>query len=341
MCSSRLRGRNTSQEYAGVGDAHILTMRPLALALTLLTLVLALPGCTTVTARFNGPPALIAAINAGDTQKLDSLLRAGADPNITYFPDQNAVVAAAVVGRTDMMELLIEHGADVNTRGLNHRSVLSYALSCKHEEVAELLVVHGANVNAGEWAGATPLDFAAQNGMLQAVQFLLAHGADVNGNVSDAGSTKGIARRQRPDRGNSPLASAANTGIADYLVAHGADVGRDPGIIISQSGYGHADVVAFLLDHGVDPNVRSAGGSTPLHNVSNAETAQVLIAHGAKVDARDDFGWTPLARAVQSHRRDVVRYLVSHGADVNAQLPGGRTVLSLASGDIAQLLAAP
>jgi hypothetical protein len=50
----------------------------------LFTLVPTLLSCTTMEAHFNGPRALIAAINAGNVHELDSLLRAGADPNVTY-----------------------------------------------------------------------------------------------------------------------------------------------------------------------------------------------------------------------------------------------------------------
>jgi len=212
------------------------------------------------------------------------------------------------------MELLIEYGADVNSRGINHRSVLSYALSNKHEEVAELLVAHGANVNVGELAGAMPLDFAATNGMQRGVEFLLAHGADINGDVPDTRTMKEITNNSMPDRGRSPLLTAANLEMVEYLVAHGADIRRDAGIMIAQAGLGHTDIVSFLLDRGIDPNVRSPGGSTPLHGVKNAETAEVLIARGAEVNARDGYGLTPLARAVQSGKADVVTSLVSHGA---------------------------
>lgn len=180
-----------------------------------------------------------------------------------------------------MMALLIQYGADVNTRGNVHRSVLSYALSNKHEEVAELL---------------------------------LAHGADINGDVPDTRTMKEIAKRSMPDRGSSPLVTAANLEMVEYLVAHGADIRREPGIMVAQAALGHSDIVSFLLDRGIDPNERSPGGSTPLHGVKNAETAEVLIAHGAEVNARDGYGLTPLARAVQSRKADVVMSLVSHGA---------------------------
>jgi hypothetical protein len=58
-----------------------------------------------------------------------------------------------------------------------------------------------------------------------------------------------------------------------------------------------------------------------------------LLEMGADVDARDEFGQTPLMIAVSQGHMDTVRVLIEGGADVNAIDDQGQSVLSLADDD--------
>ena len=62
---------------------------------------------------------------------------------------------------------------------------------------------------------------------------------------------------------------------------------------------GSSCVIKSLLTHGVDINAPDAEGKAPLHTAAwhnNAETAQLLIDLGAKLEAKDQDGMTPLIR---------------------------------------------
>ena len=66
-------------------------------------------------------------------------------------------------------------------------------------------------------------------------------------------------------------------------------------------------------------------------SIVKAETAQVLIEHGADVTMQDKAYSTPLHLASFRGSTETVRLLLQHGADVAAQDENNRTPLHLAS----------
>ncbi len=80
------------------------------------------------------------------------------------------------------------------------------------------------------------------------------------------------------------------------------------------------EVAKLLLDEGADVNARDNYGSTPLHYANrNSEVAEILVERGADVRARNNGDRTPLHRAVYTDNEDVVRLLLKEGVDVNAR----------------------
>jgi ankyrin repeat protein len=84
--------------------------------------------------------------------------------------------------------------------------------------------------------------------------------------------------------------------------------------------YGDADCVRRLLADGADPNIKNESGSTALMwATDDLEKTQLLIEHGADVNAVSDFGRTPLLIAAgRSGSSPVVKLLLDHGANPNA-----------------------
>ena len=90
----------------------------------------------------------------------------------------------------------------------------------------------------------------------------------------------------------------------------------------------------LLIKHGADVDARDQSQSTPLHLASSrrdAETVQLLIEHRADVHARDESHSTPLHMASSSPywhcRGPIIRLLIEHGASVNACDKNHQTLL--------------
>ena len=66
--------------------------------------------------------------------------------------------------------------------------------------------------------------------------------------------------------------------------------------------------------------------SSDLHEAAafgHKEIAELLIAAGADVDAKDENGYTPLFNAAYWGRKEIVELLIANGADVNAKIEAG------------------
>ena len=86
---------------------------------------------------------------------------------------------------------------------------------------------------------------------------------------------------------------------------------------------GDLEGVQAELDNGVDVDEKDdLWGRTPLHIAAeegHKEIAELLIAAGADVNAKDSVGFTPLHEAAWKGHKEVVELLIDNGADVNAK----------------------
>ncbi len=93
---------------------------------------------------------------------------------------------------------------------------------------------------------------------------------------------------------------------------------------------GDKAAVEALLAKGADVNAKGEYGYTPLHEASRGQKdiAGLLLAKGADVNAKDNYGKTPLSYGVtQNGNTDLVKLLLAKGADINIKSRDGFTPL--------------
>ena len=91
---------------------------------------------------------------------------------------------------------------------------------------------------------------------------------------------------------------------------------------------------SLLLARGGNGNSRTNAGSTPLHDAAlggNRATVEMLLAHGAEIEARDsESKVTPLYYAVQMERAEAAEALLRKGARTDVRNARGVSMLRMA-----------
>ena len=319
--------------------------------------------------RYDVTPMGLAATN-GSVEIVRLLLDAGAEPDTANPEGETALMTAARAGSLDTVKLLASRGADVNAReSWFGETALMWAAAENHADMVRTLASLGAGINTrsnvveapelefpqsggpnmpfarGGW---TALMYAAREGAIDAARALVDLKADVNlvalPQTTDVALTSEI--RQGIDK---------HVGTTALVYA-----------IINA----HFDLAAMLVEHGADPNIADHTGMAALYaavewntlqwvqsrpapiwrdRLDGAGLVQVLLKRGANPDARLTLtppkisldpgatlnfgaGATPLMRAARTNDVAVMRLLLEAGADPNATLPDGTTVLMIAAG---------
>ena len=300
-------------------------------------------------AQGDGATALHWASYRDQLEIADLLIRSGAKVNAANDLGATPLWLAAQNGSAAMTRRLLQAGADPNQRLTGGETPLMIAARAGNAEVVDLLAAKGAALDARATRGQTALMWAAAQKHPDVVKVLIARGADVHArseawNEVMAVFPHGILDYNRPipHGSDTALLFAARVGdlaSATLLVAGGANVndedawGVSATVLAAHSGF--ADLVAFLLDHGADPNAARAG-FTALHEAvmrRDGKIAEALLAYGADANARlgtwtptrrssrdwnfspDLVGATPFWIAARFAEPALMRLLIDYGAD--------------------------
>ena len=276
----------------------------------------------------------LAALNGGGLI-IDTLLEAGADPHLPLPTGETPLMTASYVGSVGAVARLLEAGANIDaSEDAQGQTALMWALSEEHLPVVRLLIDGGANIHARTVSGFTPLMFAVRQGNREATDILLNHGAQLNDAAEDGVTVLMVAVM----RGHASL--------AEYLLMRGADPNVDTagytalhwaaGVWESSMSHdyptttdrewrylggvpdGKLELIRALIEHGADVNV-------PL--TENPPRYGINLFNSLRLK-----GTTPFFLAALSADVEVMRLLLSSGADPHATNEQMTTPLMAAAG---------
>jgi ankyrin repeat protein len=321
----------------------------------------------------HGSTPLMYAACAGRSDVISCLLQTGkVKLDHTQSGGQNASIFAARFGNIEVLKLLIEHDASMILQP-DKRKATALHMACSHGHlgvVKLLLETDASNIEAVDCAKRTPFDYAAEGGHTDIVALMLKRDDVDPLHVSNRKCTplllatwtgkqdliemlmavEGTDLSRATTGGRTLFTAAASVGLEELcrnLIDKGIANGTLPIVIGGFSPLHCATdsnktgvVELLLMQPGVDKNVCSENGYTPLwHSVrkENAKSVMTLLAHHVDVDTPDDRERTPLLIAVQKSNQEIVRMLLNAGA--KAQLDEALDIaLSKRDKEIVQLL---
>ena len=339
-------------------------------------------GADANTPLMSGETPLMEAARRGNLATVRALLSKNANPNARESNGgQTALMWALSERQSAVVEVLIKHGADVQAGSKTGFTPLMFAAQQGDEDSARILLRAGAKPNdAQPKTGLTPLMIASAMAHAKAVDALLDNGADPN--LADANGYTSLHRVVRDsDYGINLNSKDAILAVVTSLLKHGANPnarliqdkdkaaeeikngnvqieGKRTAVTVDEiilqgatplflaAEVNNLDVIKTLVDAGADPLIASDRGTTPLMMAAGAgtdvqrereleeratavQTAKFLVEHGADVNAPGQYGWTALHAAAYQGLNDVIAYLVSKGAKIDQKDEFGQTALSI------------
>lgn len=192
------------------------------------------------------------------------------------------LIACVKGGDADCVARLLAAGVSANAVDKNGVGALYFAAEGTSESVVRLLLDAGANVNKDRPGSTIPLCRAALFGREEIVKMLLAAGAKVN--VECDG-----------DHGGTPLTDALLSAMlidmpTELKEMSGGGDGKTRGALPGAPRESFIAIARLLIERGADVNVvaKCDVGETALMYAAlaaNVEMVELLLAHGARVDA--------------------------------------------------------
>ena len=286
-------------------------------------------------AKGNRTPLLWASLQCS-SEFVKTLIDLGAETNARREDKCTPLILATYWNNYMAAHLLTKIGADTDAQEVDGMAALHVA-SCRSASITQCLIESGCNVNLPSTTGRTPLHLAVQNKQKHVVKMLLENDADVG-------------KRDKQDPNDRViLVSGKDKGKPAW---HFVDVKKTlTGLFYKRVKSGSLDVAHFgtvlASGWGTDPpdskreeifkadsvNTVEIKDKTALHiacEIGDVAIMDLLVEHGADINALDADGFTPLQLAAIRGNMKVVKRLVELKADVNLTTADGKDAVDYA-----------
>lgn len=236
------------------------------------------------------------------------------------FEPNVALLEASLRNDVEEVRFLLKNNVDPDLCNEDGLTALHQCCIDNFEEVIKLLLNHGANVNSKDNELWTPLHAAATCGHINLVKILIQYGADLLAVNAD---------------GNMPYDLCEDESTLDIIETCMAYKGITQEKINKMRAAPEQQMISDIrgmITAGQDLNRTDAQGASLLH-IAGANgyihAAEILLEHGARVDAKDSDNWEPLHAAAFWGQILMAELLVSHGASLSAKTSLDETPLDL------------
>uniref|UniRef100_A0ABD2XP94 RNase H type-1 domain-containing protein n=1 Tax=Trichogramma kaykai TaxID=54128 RepID=A0ABD2XP94_9HYME len=273
------------------------------------------------------------------------LPRKGAEQNFTYAekstPQHHISRTIGHPGLEAIIFQIIEYTKQalrVNVRDKWGKTLLHYAAHFENMELAESLLRRGVDPNLADVKGSTPLHMALVSGNKTAVELLLKNGSHANvANKDGRTPLHLVSSRKNRDTGLAKLLFKYS-GLSQRTMSIDARDAFDNTPLHRALMNEHEKLAELLLRKGADASLVNKDGLTPRQIIDQKgykDLANIFFGiknkkrRPVKIHARDDWGRTPLLRALENEDEELSEWLLRRGSDPTATNRDGCTPLIL------------
>jgi ankyrin repeat protein len=256
----------------------------------------------------------------------------GNDVNKLTHDGRTYIFWAAYKNNLDFVKHLIDKGAKMDVIDDKGYNVINFAAAIgqQNSKLYDLLIENGVKLNAKTPKGANPILLIAPN--LEDLSFL------------EYFTSKGLSIKDVDNKGNGIFNYATtkeNRKILEELIKLGVphkNLNKINGNAFlfatkrARKGYNSLEFFKYLESLGVNPNMVTKEGETPIHNLSSAckdiATFQYFIDKGVDVNSEYKDGNNALINASYRNDTEVVDFLIKNTKKINHKNKKGVSALS-------------